>query len=292
MLSLKADYKRAKQEHLAAPADAVLKKAYKAAKKAYKATSSSTSSSSSSSSSTSGSGPDGSHKRKTRDEEGNGGGDTTTSFRGRAVPIAKKRAKTACARCFVGNLPFAITEVKLVEHFRKAGAAVADVFWVTDKQTQKFYGSSFVTFETPTGAQNAIAKPGKILGRPIRVELCPAKITGPSTLRDRKKNAMKTQQPVRTELSEKPDGCRTVYLGNLNYHIDDDKCREFFKADGEIVKFRWLTHKDTGNFKGAGYAEFAEEAGVDRAVLRNGTIFMGRPVRIDYAESRSTGPVY
>ena len=177
----------------------------------------------------------------------------------------------------------------LTEHFRKAGAAVADIFWVTDKQTQKFYGSSFVTFETPTGAQNAIAKPGKILGRPIRVELCPAKVTGPSTLRDRKKKMMKKSTPVRTELSKKPKGCRTVYLGNLNYHIDDEKCREFFKDDGEIVKFRWLTHKDTGNFKGAGYAEFAEEAGVDRAVLRNGTILMGRPIRIDYAESRSTG---
>jgi nucleolin len=284
MLSLKADYKRAKQEHLAAPGDAALKKAYKAAKKAYKAASSS--------SSADGSGAGSGRKRKAREEEGGEGGSMETSFRGRAVPIARKRAKTACARCFVGNLPFAITEVKLVEHFRKAGAAVADVFWVTDKQTQKFYGSSFVTFETPTGAQNAIAKPGKILGRPIRVELCPAKVTGPSTLRDRKKNTMKKQQPVRTELSEKPEGCRTVYLGNLNYHIDDEKCREFFKADGEIVKFRWLTHKDTGNFKGAGYAEFADEASVDRAVLRNGTIFMGRPVRIDYAESRSTGPVY
>ena len=38
MLSLKAEYKRAKQEHLASPDDAGLK-AYKAAKKAYKAAS-------------------------------------------------------------------------------------------------------------------------------------------------------------------------------------------------------------------------------------------------------------
>lgn len=283
MLSLKAEYKRAKQEHLASPDDAGLKKAYKAAKKAYKAASSSLGNDSAQQ-----------KKRKARDHDQVGGGpeestEAQSSVGERAVPIARKRAKTACSRCFVGNLPFAITETMLTEHFRKAGAAVADIFWVTDKQTQKFYGSSFVTFETPTGAQNAIAKPGKILGRPIRVELCPAKVTGPSTLRDRKKKMMKKSTPVRTELSKKPKGCRTVYLGNLNYHIDDEKCREFFKDDGEIVKFRWLTHKDTGNFKGAGYAEFAEEAGVDRAVLRNGTILMGRPIRIDYAESRSTG---
>lgn len=280
MLSLKQAYKAAKQQHLAHPEDSSLKQAYKDAKRAYKSASATANA-------------DNSKKRKGRSDEGLEPGDAhadamrTGQRDAIPAPVVRKRAKTACKRCFVGNLPFAITEPKLCDHFRRVGASVADIFWVTDKMTQKFYGSSFVTFETPEGAQNAIKKPGKLMGRKLRVELCPAKVTGPSTLRDRKKNAMKKMAPVKAELSEKPDGCRTIYLGNLNYHVDDEKMREFFKADGEIVKFRWLTHKDTGNFKGSGYAEFTEEAGVDNAVLKNGTIFMGRPIRIDYAESRS-----
>ena len=268
---LKSKYKAAKQAHLAAPGDASLQSAYKAAKKAYKAASD---------------GAAATHaagrgvKRKAPSSSPAAAAGLPAAA---GVTVSVKRSKNTCCRCFVGNLSFKITEEKLRDFFTKAGAgAVDDVFWVTDKATQKFYGSAFVTFVSPDGAEAAVAASGqRCMGRPIRVEMCPAKVTGPSTLKARKKQA-----PVRTELSKKPEGCRTVYVGNLNYHVDDNKVREFFGGD-EIVKFRWLTHKDSGNFKGSGYLEFAEEAGVDNAVLKNGTIFMGRPIRIDYAETRA-----
>ena len=78
-----------------------------------------------------------------------------------------------------------------------------------------------------------------------------------------------------------------MYLGNLNYNVKDENVHEFFKDCGTITNIRWLTHKDTGKFKGAGYVEFTETTEVDTAVKKNACIFMGRPLRIDFAESRN-----
>ena len=50
-------------------------------------------------------------------------------------------------------------------------------------------------------------------------------------------------------MTEKPPGCRKLYCGNLSYNIDDDTMCEFFKECGEIVGLRWLTHKDSGDFR-------------------------------------------
>ena len=70
----------------------------------------------------------------------------------------------------------------------------------------------------------------------------------------------------------------TVYLGNLNYNVKDEHVHEFFKDCGTITNIRWLTHRDTGNFKGAGYVNFTETHEVDAAVKKNACIFMGRPL--------------
>jgi len=265
--SLKREYKQAKKAHLASPDDSSLKKAYKAAKSAYKKSSSAEASSS----------PD-SKKRKTADSSN--------------IPVMAvrplKKAKGDCARCFVGNLPFAITEEKLRDYFRDGGAGeVEDIYWVTDKETQKFYGSSFVTFVSPAGAEHAVTltKSHRCMGRPIRVEMCPPRESSMGS--KSKYSERKIQVQVKTELSAKPKGCTTVYLGNLNYNVKDENVHEFFKDCGTITNIRWLTHKDTGKFKGAGYVEFTETTEVDTAVKKNACIFMGRPLRIDFAESRN-----
>jgi nucleolin len=279
----KAEYKQAKKAHAANPDDKALKKAYKVAKKAYKAAAAATAETADTNTSTTSSSSPTSISSNKLKRKSSGPSDVPTM----AIRPLKK-AKGTCSRCFVGNLPFAITETKLRDFFKSGGAGeVEDIYWVTDKETQKFYGSSFVTFFNPESAEHAVTlTKQRCMGRPLRVELCPPKASSLGS-KNQPTRERKIQVQVKTELSEKPDNCTTVYLGNLNYNVKDEHVHEFFKDCGTITNIRWLTHRDTGNFKGAGYVEFTETHEVDQAVQKNACIFMGRPLRIDYAESRS-----
>ena len=73
-------------------------------------------------------------------------------------------------------------------------------------------------------------------------------------------------------------------MGNLNFQIDDDAIWKFFKdgAGVEPTTVRWLTNKDTGEFRGVGFADFADDASLDAAAAMNGKSCMGRPIRLDW----------
>jgi len=47
---------------------------------------------------------------------------------------------------------------------------------------------------------------------------------------------------------------------------------------------RWLTHKGSGEFKGCGYVQFYDSETTHAAAQLNGSVIMGRPVRLDWAE--------
>ena len=63
-------------------------------------------------------------------------------------------------------------EETLKTFFRDGGAGeVEDIFWVTDKETQQFYGTTFITFSDSTSAKAATALSGSdVMGRPVRIE--------------------------------------------------------------------------------------------------------------------------
>jgi nucleolin len=85
-------------------------------------------------------------------------------------------------------------------------------------------------------------------------------------------------------MGPKPPGCYTLFMGNLNFAIDDDAIYKFFKegADAEMVAVRWLTNKESGEFRGVGFADFADDENLDRAATLNGKPCMGRPIRMDW----------
>merc|ERR1712087_393130 len=63
----------------------------------------------------------------------------------------------------------------------------------------------------------------------------------------------KAKKPVRT--SEKPPS-KVCWVGNLSFDVDDDAIKEFLKDCGTIENIHWLTHRDTGKFKGCGFLTF------------------------------------
>jgi len=85
--------------------------------------------------------------------------------------------------------------------------------------------------------------------------------------------------------SVKPDGCDTVFLGNLSFQVTEEAVRDMFGSCGSIQDIRWV-EKD-GVFKGVAFMQFAESDATDKAVALAGSDLMGRQVRVDFAETRS-----
>jgi len=85
-------------------------------------------------------------------------------------------------------------------------------------------------------------------------------------------------------VSEKPEGCTTVFLGNLSFDIDDTNVHDTFGSCGTIEKIRWVEKE--GRFAGFGFIQFAESDATDKAVALNGNDLLGRAMRVDYAADR------
>ena len=85
----------------------------------------------------------------------------------------------------------------------------------------------------------------------------------------------------------KPDGCNTVFCGNLPWDVEEETLRELFAGCGEITRVRFATNPETGEFKGFGHVEFADGDSTDEAVKFSGADVNGRAIRVDYAPPRN-----
>jgi len=200
--------------------------------------------------------------------------------KGGAKPAATDDGKEPTARLFCGNLSWNIEEDGIKEFFSEAGN-INDIYWAEDRDTGKFKGFGFITFDTVEMAIKAMEKNGMdLFGRPVKLDY--------STPRVQKKGKGKGGKGRRQELSEKPEGCTTVFCGGLTDNVDDDKMAELATGAGcgEIKAIRWLTDRETGNFKGCGFVEFYSGEDVDSFVKLNGSEFMGRNLRLDYSAPR------
>ena len=154
-------------------------------------------------------------------------------------------------RLFCGNLNKKITENDL--HTCLPG--ITYIKWITDKETGEFYGSSFLEMKDPSAAAAAVLKDGsKFLGRPLKIYYCPPRPGDRWPPREASVKPTSTDKEGRKQnggntVSVKPEGCKKLFAGNLSYEIDDDTICDFFKDCGTVVGLRWLTHKDTGDFR-------------------------------------------
>ena len=166
-------------------------------------------------------------------------------------------------RLFLGNLPFAVDETSLNAFFP---GEVTHIKWITDKETGKFYGSAFIEMDTSVSAAAAVAMAGsQLMGRPIKINYAPAR---EGDVWPPVKNVVSGGQAGGSgvkAMSEKPEGCVKLFIGNLSYDIDDDGIIKFFEnVDAEVKAVRWLHHQDTGDFKGWYVQNHDSEAFADR----------------------------
>ncbi len=75
------------------------------------------------------------------------------------------------------------------------------------------------------------------------------------------------------------DNRRAVFVGNLDFGIEENALREHFAECGEIVSVRLIRDGRSGMGKGFGYVNFESEDAVELAMGKNGSQLKGRAVR-------------
>lgn len=79
-------------------------------------------------------------------------------------------------------------------------------------------------------------------------------------------------------------GC-SVFVGNIDFDIDEQKIIEELSAVGKVVNFRLMYDKTTGRSKGYGFCEYESPLIAEAAMKTLKITFNGRPVKINYAEN-------
>jgi RNA recognition motif-containing protein len=75
-----------------------------------------------------------------------------------------------------------------------------------------------------------------------------------------------------------------IYVGNLDYNIQEDDLQNEFNQFGEVVSVKVIKDKYTGKGKGFGFVEMAdEEAGLKAIEELNGKELQGRSMKISKA---------
>jgi len=163
------------------------------------------------------------------------------------------------------GMPFSADADELRQFFSKVGEPVEIELPEMNK------GTAIVTFSTLDQATKAIALDGEYMGpRYLKIRMFQPRAGGSGPSRP---------------AGERPEGCTTVFCGNLSFQIDEDSLKDFFKGCGEVKQIRWGTDKESGDFKGYGHCEFFDEAAVDKAVQLHGEDLLGRAIRLDFAVS-------
>ena len=77
---------------------------------------------------------------------------------------------------------------------------------------------------------------------------------------------------------------KSLYVGNLPFTASEDEIRVLFAAYGTVESIRLVTNRDTGEPRGFGFVEMADNEAARAIQELNGKDFGGRALRINEAE--------
>jgi len=195
--------------------------------------------------------------------------DEATSAKKRKMNGDGETTGTGSHKVRVGNLSFELDglDEDIKKNFEDCGE-VKSVEMITRKDG-KWAGVAILEFADEESAKNAINKNDQdFYGRKMSVSFSTDKTGGGG--------------PRKEHFSEKPEGCTTIFIGNLSFNITEEQVYEFFQDCGDIKECRW----PKGDFTGIGWVEFYDTNATDLALKKSGTKVMGREIRVDYAAPR------
>ena len=79
-----------------------------------------------------------------------------------------------------------------------------------------------------------------------------------------------------------------IYVGNLPYSVDNTQLAQLFGSYGEVVDAHVVTDRDTGQSKGFGFIEMANEETMRQAITGlNGTLLGTQTLTVNEARPRT-----
>lgn len=179
--------------------------------------------------------------------------------------IAKKTEATV----YVEGIPYKADEGDLVSHFSSCGA-VKEVRMPRYQDSGKPRGYAHVVFDSASSIPKALELDGKYLfGRYLTVRVAET----PRTV----ELALKEKASVKKAVK----GCRTVYIKQLPYDVEESTIRAALESCGTITSVRLPVWNHTKKLKGFGYVEFSTEGEAMVAAKRSGMKVGGRMVLIN-----------
>ncbi|CAK4081871.1 unnamed protein product [Aphanomyces euteiches] len=172
------------------------------------------------------------------------------------------------ATIYVEGMSYDADESALVSHFSSCGT-VREVRLPRYQDSGRPRGYAHVVFDSEASAKKALALDGKyLLKRYLTIR--PAETPrGMDQARSSRKNVKITK------------GCRTVFIKQLPYDVDEATVKEALSSCGDIVSVRLPLWNHTKKLKGFGYVEFADEASAVEATKKSGMKIGSRMVLID-----------
>jgi RNA recognition motif-containing protein len=80
---------------------------------------------------------------------------------------------------------------------------------------------------------------------------------------------------------------KKIYVGNMNYATTEDELSALFSQYGDVTSVNIIKDKYTGQAKGFGFVEMAQDdAAVAAISALDGKDFGGRKLRVNEAENR------
>ena len=81
---------------------------------------------------------------------------------------------------------------------------------------------------------------------------------------------------------------KNIFVGNLSFTATEDSVRSMFEAYGTVDRVSIVTDRDTGQPKGFGFIEMANDAEAEKAISAlNGTELNGRALTINEARPKT-----
>ncbi len=78
-----------------------------------------------------------------------------------------------------------------------------------------------------------------------------------------------------------------IYVGNLNYKVQDEDLRKIFEEYGDVVSAKVVVDNETGRNRGFGFVEMGSDDDANRAIeeLNDGEL-MGRKLVVNQARPK------
>lgn len=194
-----------------------------------------------------------------------------TSRRYRPKSVKPKDGHTI----WVGDIPVDVTEQDLIDLFEEDCGKIEMICLQVNQLRNGQFGH--IKFETTEAVDKAAEKAGTLVkGVPLRLDFAEDKPLAAYRVGKR--------ETGNTESRDRPEDCRTVWIGGLPDSCTEEGIRSLFERCGEITEIRVDRSKHSGT--PFCHIEYATSEAVDRAIKMSGERMEGSKIRVDYADNK------